>query len=109
MPYVEMKATDVFALLEGQEPILEGEQKKADSFYRQFACPTCKGTSLGKRFEPRHAFSDPNWLIPRATLLCNECGCHFDPHSNIIISIGNRAKVPSPIPLIGISSSSSED
>jgi hypothetical protein len=107
MPYVEMKPEDVFALLEGQENVLEGEQKKADAFYRQFICPTCGSANLSKRFDPRHAFSDPNWIIPRATLYCNDCRCHFDPHSGLILDTGNPARLPPPVHIINPSSSSS--
>lgn len=100
MPYKELDPEIIFAAIEGYENILDGEQKKADSFYRQFICPSCKGANLTKHFTPRHAFSDPDWLIGRATLICDACGCHFDPHSGLILEMGNPAKVPSDIPIL---------
>lgn len=106
MPYVELDPEVALEAIEGHESIFTGEQLKADAFYRQFICPSCKSSSLGKRFNARHAFADPSWHIARATLVCNECGCHFDPHSGLILEMGNPAKVESPIPIISSSSSS---
>ena len=100
MPYIELDPDVVLKAIEGHENILEGEQKKMEAFYRQFICPSCKGTALSKRFDSRHAFADPECLLARATLACNDCNCHFDPHSGIIISMGNPAGIPSRIPII---------
>jgi len=105
MPYVELDPEIAQAAIEGHENILRAEEEKAEAFYRQFICPSCKGGSLARRMHPQHAFADPGWLIARATLVCNQCGCHFDPHTGIILAMGNPAKVESPIPLITPSSS----
>jgi acetone carboxylase gamma subunit len=103
MPLVELDPEIALAAIEGQVNLLEGEQKKADAFYRQFICPSCKSGSLSKRFDPRHAFADSDWLIARATLICNECGCHFDPHSGLLLEPGKPR-----IPIIGTKPFSSE-
>jgi hypothetical protein len=107
MAFVELKPEVVFAALEGHKNILVGEQEKMDAYYRQFICPSCKSPSLSKRFIPGHAYSDPSYTLARATLLCNECKCHFDPHSGLILEVGNPARVSPHIPIIGSSSSSS--
>jgi hypothetical protein len=108
MPYREMNPEDVWKAIEGHENVLSGEQKKMDVFYRQFVCPSCKGTALSRRFDPRHAFADPTQIMARATLFCDECHCHFDPHSGLILEMGNPALAYKSIPIIGSSSSSSE-
>lgn len=107
MPFVEMTPEDALAAVEGYEDVLTGEQLKLNAFYRQFICPSCKGTSLSKRHATRHAFADPNWLVARATLVCNQCKCEFDPHTGIILEMGNPAKVELPYGLIDPSSFSS--
>jgi len=101
MPYVELDPEIALAAIEGHQNIFTAEQERADAFYRQFICPSCKGASFSKRFNARHAFADENWHIARATLFCNECGCHFDPHSGLILEMGNPAKVEPSIPIIG--------
>jgi hypothetical protein len=100
MPLVEMKPEDVLAAIEEYSDALSGEQEKIDAFYRQFICPSCKCSALSKRYQTRHAFADSNWLIPRATLVCNQCKCQFDPHTGIILEMGNPAKVEAPYTLI---------
>lgn len=80
-------------LIEGYEDVLSGEARKFDTFYRQFNCPRCKET-LVKEFDSRHAFSDPNTLIPRALLRCQGCGFLVDPHTNVVLNSGNAAKMP---------------
>lgn len=100
MPYKELDPEVIFDAIQGHENVLEGEQKKAEAFYRQFICPSCKGAKLTKHFIPEHAFADPNWFAGRATLICDACGCHFDPHSGLILSMGNPAKVPSDVPIL---------
>jgi hypothetical protein len=108
MQYTEIDPEIAQAAIEGYESAFDGEQKKLDAFYRQFICPSCKSPSLAKRFNAGHAFSDPSCLIARATLVCNECKCQFDPHSGLILELGNPASVPPHIPIIGSTPSSSE-
>jgi len=108
MPYTELDPEVAWAAIDGYESAFDGEQKKLDAFYRQFICPSCKGQSLSKRFNAGHAFSDSSCLIARATLVCDECKCQFDPHSGLILELGNPAKVTPRIPIIGSTPSSSE-
>ena len=101
MLYKELDPAVAWAAIEGQGNLFTAAQEKADAFYRQFVCPSCKGASLSKRFNARHAFADPGWMVGRATLLCAECQCHFDPHSGLILEMGNPANVQPDIPIIG--------
>jgi DNA-directed RNA polymerase subunit RPC12/RpoP len=90
----------VWKSIEGYEPILEGEARKLDTFYRQYRCPRCKG-DLQKEFDGRHAFSDSDSLIARALLRCPTCRYIIDPHTNLVLESGNPAKMPfDSIPLI---------
>lgn len=100
MPFVEMDPELIRKALEGYQNELEPEQKKQEAFYRQFRCQRCGSSSLRKEIDVRHAFADPNTLVPRALLRCNLCSCLFDPHSGVQLERGNPAKVPPEIPII---------
>jgi len=40
-------------------------------------------------------------MLPRYTLSCDNCDCLFDPHTGIILSLGNKAKAWEPaVPLL---------
>jgi hypothetical protein len=101
MPFVELDPEIVWKALEGYHTELEPEQKKLDAFYRQFSCPRCKGTCQ-KELDSRHAFSDPNTIVPRALLRCTGCRHLFDPHTGIDLELGNPFKIPPTIPIVGI-------
>lgn len=100
MPFHELTEEQILKAIEGYTNELEPELKKMEAFYRQFVCPQCKSGSLTKEYDPRIAFSDPNTLIARAILTCSLCGCSFDPHSGLILRMGNVAKLPPDIPII---------
>jgi rubredoxin len=100
-PFIEMDPELCAKAIEGYDNVLEGEQKKLDSFYRQFTCPQCKGDALQKEFVSKHAFADPDILVARAVLRCQFCKLLFDPHSGLIIERGDQAVVPVDIPLYG--------
>lgn len=89
----------VWKAIEGHQNELEPEQRKLDAFYRQFVCPRCKG-KCHKEYDAQHAFSDPDTLVPRALLRCDDCTALFDPHNGMIVEMGNLAKVGSDIPII---------
>ena len=88
MPFVELDPDVCLRAIEGYQNELEPEVRALDAFYRQFCCKKCR-SPVTKEFVPGHVFNDPNTSVPRATLRCTRCGCHFDPHSNLIISMGD--------------------
>lgn len=87
-------------LLEGHEDVITPLAEERKNFYQNQNCPHCDGNSLTMQGDSKTMFrgNDP---LPRYTLSCDNCDCLFDPHSGLILSMGNRAKafVPS-VPLI---------
>jgi hypothetical protein len=102
MPFIEMDPELVFAAIEGYNNELVDEQKRLDTFYRQFVCKRCGGQCRTETHrDPRHAFGDPDVLVPRSILRCLTCDCLFDPHSGILLELGNPMKAIPEIPIFG--------
>lgn len=99
MAYKTLDPEVAAAAIEGYQNELAPDQKANDAFYRQFRCKRCGG-ACQKETDPKHAFSDPSSLTPRSLLRCLECRCLFDPHSALILEMGNLAKVTSDVPII---------
>ncbi len=78
-------------LLEGYEDTITEAAKKREQFYQDQLCPTCHGDSLRKHADIRTMFR-PNDPLPRYQLACTGCGCVFDPHSGIVLKIGDLGK-----------------
>lgn len=100
MPVKEMDPEFAWKAIEGYANELVPEQKSLDAFYRQFKCPRCGGNCRKEVLSARHAFSDPETLVPRSVLRCLSCDCLFDPHTGMRLEMGNPAKVPPDIPII---------
>lgn len=99
MKPTELDPETAWRLIEGYQNELAPEQLALEAFYRQFRCLRCKAecrkeTSLG------HAFSDPNTLVPRSLLRCLECEMLFDPHTGLILQMGNIGNAPPDVSLI---------
>lgn len=94
MSFIELDPEVVWKLVEGYQNVLEPEYQKMEAYYRQFACPRCKG-ACHKEFAKNHAFADPDALVARALLRCNLCSCLFNPHvitpngEPMILELGN--------------------
>jgi hypothetical protein len=91
--FQELDAEIVLKMLEGYENELEPEQKGLDAFYRQFRCPRCKGPCLKHFLSTDHAFGGET-AVPRSGLKCTLCDCVFDPHTGLIVSLGNLGNIP---------------
>lgn len=96
MPVITMKPEDVLKAIEGYENELDPERKALEAFYRQFRCKACGG-AVRKELNKSHAFADPGTLTARALLRCTVCNCLFDPHSGLVLELGNAAKTPEDI------------
>ena len=94
-----MDPEEVLKLLEGQKDIITPLAEERESFYKNQQCPTCGSTSFTKNTNSRIAFrgNDP---IARYVLICQDCDCVFDPHSNLVLKLGNLAKLEPVIPLL---------
>lgn len=101
MPFTELDPILAWKAIEGYQNELAPEQKALDAFYRQFRCTrkNC-GASCRKEMLANHAFSDPDTLVPRSVLRCVRCESLFDPHSGLLLEMGNTAKAPPDIPII---------
>lgn len=87
-------------LIEGYKDIITPAAKKREAFYKAQDCPNCGGNALTKCGDATTIFRSGDFL-PRYTLTCDNCDCLFDPHSGIILSLGNRAKAWMPgVPLL---------
>jgi hypothetical protein len=101
MEFQEMDPEIAWKLIEGYEDELSPAHKVQEAFYRQFTCPRCGRDGLAREtISARHAFSDPDSPVPRAGLRCNSCSCLFDPHTGMLVEMGNPAKIPPDIPII---------
>ena len=98
MPFVEMDPALVLKAIEGYHNELAAEKQKLDAFYRQFRCKRCKGP-LRQETDPRHCFS-PETLAARAILRCLRCDFLFDPHTGIVLELGDPDKVLN-VPIVG--------
>ena len=96
-----MKESELLAALAGHDDCLSGEFTKLEAVYRQCSCPQCGG-SCQKVYDSRHAFSDPDTMVPRALLRCTQCKALFDPFTGIRVEMGNKGLVRPSLPLISV-------
>lgn len=94
--FKEMDQQLAWKLVEGYKDELSPESKKMDAFYRQFRCPRCN-THLQKEFDPRHVFSDEEYLVGRALLRCASCTYLVEPTTGVVLEHGSPARVPEEI------------
>ena len=87
-------------LLEGHKDEITGLSREREQFYQDQICPTCYGAFFIKVDNPPTRFS-PNDPLPRYLLKCTACNCLFNPHSGIILTMGNLGEPLEPaVPLI---------
>jgi hypothetical protein len=99
MRFVEMDPELARKAVEGYQNELEPEKRKLEAFYRQFRCKRCKGP-VRQEVLPNHCFSDPESVVARSVLRCEQCECLFDPHSGVVLELGDPTKVLN-VPLVG--------
>jgi hypothetical protein len=92
MPFKELDPELCWKAIEGYTNELSPQQKGLDAFYRQFVCPRCQG-KMRKEVSVKHAFSDPNTLVPRSLLRCEDCHHLMDPHTGLDLELGNPARI----------------
>ena len=96
MKFIPLDAELARKAIEGYQNELAPELLALDAFYRQFRCKRCK-SPCNKEQVAGHVFSDPNTLVPRSCLRCSVCRMLFDPHSNIILEMGEKRAPPPPM------------
>jgi hypothetical protein len=86
-------------LLEGHQDVITPLSEEKEKFYAAQSCPRCGG-SCRKLGDYRSMYTGED-ALPKFYLQCLACGEEFDPHSGIILKIGNVGKAVSPaIPVI---------
>lgn len=83
-----MDPTLAAKLVEGYQNELEPQRKALEALYRNCRCPKCKG-ACRKEFVSGHVFADPSILVPRSCLRCLTCDLLFDPHSDLVLEMGD--------------------
>ena len=87
-------------LLEGHKDILTPMAEERERFYSEQICPSCTGEHLRKTGDSRSLFRSGKPL-PQYWLECESCGCVHDPHSGMIVTMGNVAKAVEPaVPIL---------
>jgi hypothetical protein len=79
--------------VEGYVDELDSEARSLDQLYASFKCPRGCG-ALHRENDTRHAFGDPNILVPRSLLRCRNCGYLIEPHTRMVLESGNAGKIP---------------
>ena len=91
--YRELDPAVALAAIEGFDNVLDEEALALDQLYRSFKCPRMCGP-LHRETDPRHAFADPDTLVPRSLLRCPNCGFLIEPHTRVVLESGNASKIP---------------
>jgi hypothetical protein len=87
-------------LLEGHEDVVTSANEERDKFYAAQTCPRCGG-NCQKLGDYRSMYSGEG-ALPKFYLRCLACGEEFDPHSGIILKVGNVGKAFVPAyPIVG--------
>jgi len=93
-PHITLK------LLEGRVDVITPLAAEREAFYQSQTCPQCLGTSLKKTGDVRFMFR-PGEALPRYWLECDGCRCVFDPHTGLVVKMGNIARSLEPaIPIL---------
>jgi hypothetical protein len=91
---MHLKAADprvTLKLLEGRKDVIGPLAAARDEFYRSQSCIRCNGTSLTKVANAATLFH-PNDPMPRYLMECKDCECLFDPHTGLLLAMGNLGK-----------------
>lgn len=100
MAFKPMDPKIIAKLIEGHKDIITPAAEEREKFYQSQDCPDCGGNALTKNGDAKTMFRAGD-ILPRYTLSCDNCDCLFDPHSGIILSLGNKAKAWQPaVPLL---------
>lgn len=91
--YKEMSEEALLLAIEGYQDELAPAKRVQDAFYRNCRCPRCSGECDAIFLSITHSLPREGELVHRSGLKCRLCEAVFDPHSNIIVSLGNPGKI----------------
>ena len=83
-------------LLEGRKDLLGPLAEARRAFYDSQRCIRCGGTAFTRIADSKTMFA-PDDPLPRYLLKCRDCECLFDPHSGILLTMGNLGKAFVPV------------
>lgn len=85
--------------MEGHEDVVTPAAKASERFYAAQSCIRCGG-SCRKVGDVRTMFQQGE-IMPQYRLECLACGCEFNPHSGMIVKMGNLGEALEPaVPLL---------
>ena len=85
MSIVEMNPDDVLKILEGYDDVLTDEVEKRAQLYKNVACPCCGSADM----RPVPKATREGELVPYHHFRCEDCGCLYDPKSDLVIQDGH--------------------
>lgn len=89
--YQEMPEDELRAILEANEKTpdeLAAAKKAQEAFIRNTPCTRCGGACVASFPGVRMVFPAGS-VLPNYTLTCRSCGAEFDPHTGILLRLGN--------------------
>jgi len=90
----------ILRLLEGHTNVISPTARERDQFYNSQKCSECGSNALIKTQKPNRLFTGDS-LVAKWLLGCKDCGALFDPHTGLLINMGNPAKAMVPaIPIL---------
>jgi len=95
MRFKPMDPEKLAGALEGQEDILSGLVAADEAIYSEARCPWCRGSVCAKEFDPRLYLAN-NRPIPKYHMRCQDCRCLFSPFTQMVLELGNVARVRGP-------------
>ena len=99
MGFKEMDPQIALKLLEGHQDILTQQAEAHERFYANQSCPRCGGGC--RRIGDLRTMFKEGEALPRYLLECLACSCVFDPHTGMILEMGNIGQAVEPaIPIL---------
>ncbi len=94
MKFIPMDPELARKAIEGYSNVLRPEIEQLEAFYRQFRCLRCR-SACQKEQAAGHVF-DPTGgiLVPRSLLRCTVCRFLFDPHTGLVVEVGEKREPP---------------
>lgn len=91
--------------IEGYADALAPAVRVQEAFYRQFVCISCGSSNLTKEYIGGPAGRGTTWtgdVLPNAMLRCTQCRLLFNPHTRMVIEVGEEVAVPDHLPQPGL-------
>jgi hypothetical protein len=84
MKFKTMDPDVAWKLLEGHKDILTPAAEQRTSIYKNITCPSCGSRKMQPQIKPVR----DDEVVPYHHFLCKDCGCLYDPRSNLVLNEG---------------------